>query len=37
MKWYKSRAMYLAGFTGFLGGVIFLVSGTWLEFNNLWC
>jgi len=34
MKWYKSRAMYLMGFIGFLGGVIFLVAGTWLEFNR---
>jgi len=34
MKWYKSRAMYLAGLIGFLGGVILLVLGLWLEFNR---
>ncbi len=34
MKWYKSRAMYLAGFIGFLGGLLFLFLGIFLEFNR---
>jgi len=31
MKWYKNRAMYLFGLMGFLGGIVCIVLGLWLE------
>ncbi len=34
MKWYKNRSMYLFALMGFIGGLIFLVVGIWLEFNR---
>ncbi|MBE0682187.1 MAG: response regulator [Anaerolineales bacterium] len=34
MNWYKSRAPYLFGLVGVLGGFLFLALGTWLEFER---
>jgi len=34
MKWYKNRTMYLSGVLGFIGGIVFLVIGIWLELNQ---
>ncbi|MBI5824830.1 MAG: PAS domain S-box protein [Chloroflexi bacterium] len=34
MNWYKSRATYIFGFIGVLGGFVFIAMGIWLEFNR---
>jgi len=34
MAWYKNRTMYLSAFFGGILGVIFLITGLWLEMQR---